>query len=254
MTSASRTTVLTIVTPEGVSFPLHLASPLVRSVAWMVDVSLIAAVIWALLNLLNPFLVVMPDIAIAFTLLALFAVELGYFILFEWLWKGRTLGKRLLGLRVMDAAGLDLSFHQVVVRNLLRFIDWLPRIYLLGGIVSLLSPRYQRLGDLAAQTIVVRVIPSFEPNLSMIEPGKFNSLRAYPHLIARLRKAVGPDESAVLLNALLRRNALDPDARAVIYAELAQLIRARSTFPAEALDGLSDEHYLGNVADILYRR
>ena len=69
---------------------------------------------------------------------------------------GRTLGKRALGIRVVSDAGGDASVGQVTVRTLLRIVDTLPILYLLGFIVALITPKSQRLGDLAGGTRVVR--------------------------------------------------------------------------------------------------
>src|SRR2546430_9794845 len=93
--------------------------------------------------------------------------------------------------------GLRLQFHQIVTRNLLRFVDSLPLFYFVGGLVSWLSPKCQRLGDLADNTIVIRSPRISEPDLDQLLAGKFNSLRQYPHLAARLRHRVSPAEAAV---------------------------------------------------------
>jgi uncharacterized RDD family membrane protein YckC len=69
-----------------------------------------------------------------------------------------TIGKRLLGLLVVDSVGQPISLRAAVLRNLLRFIDALPCFYLLGGVIMFLMPQRQRIGDLAAQTLVVRRI------------------------------------------------------------------------------------------------
>jgi len=65
------------------------------------------------------------DFARAFTVLAYFVIQIGYGIVMEWFWRGQTLGKRLLRLRVIDSQGLRLQFSQIVIRNLLRFVDML---------------------------------------------------------------------------------------------------------------------------------
>jgi len=83
-------------------------------------------------------------------------VAWSYFIVLEWLWDGRTLGKRMFGLRVISADGSPASFTAVLVRNLLRIVDFLPAFYGLGLLAIVLSSRSQRLGDLAAGTYVVR--------------------------------------------------------------------------------------------------
>ena len=83
------------------------------------------------------------------------AISLLYFFVQE-ASGGRTLGKRALGIRVVSDAGGDASVGQVTVRTLLRIVDTLPILYLLGFIVALITPKSQRLGDLAGGTRVVR--------------------------------------------------------------------------------------------------
>src|SRR5207245_1562519 len=80
----------------------------------------------------------------------------GYFILLEWLWNGQTIGKRAYKLRVINEDGSPARFTQVLIRNLLRLVDFLPAFYGLGVLVIIISPKSQRLGDLAAGTYVVR--------------------------------------------------------------------------------------------------
>jgi uncharacterized RDD family membrane protein YckC len=79
-----------------------------------------------------------------------------YFILLEWLW-GATLGKMVLGLQVVTDAGEGIGLAKSVIRNLLRFIDALPYCipYLLAAILVWTSADNQRLGDMAARTMVV---------------------------------------------------------------------------------------------------
>jgi hypothetical protein len=181
-----------------------------------------------------------------------FVIPIGYGIVTEWRWRGQTIGKRLFHLRVMDESGLRLQFSQVVMRNLFRLVDCLPLCYLVGGIACLISRRAQRLGDFAASTVVVRVQATTEPDLNQILAGKFNSFRNYPHLQARLRQRVNPAEAALALQAIIRRDAFDPQARVKLFEELADHFRSVIEFPQEATDGLSDEQYVRNVLDSLY--
>jgi uncharacterized RDD family membrane protein YckC len=67
-----------------------------------------------------------------------------------------TIGKRLLGIEVVDSAGQPITLRAAFLRTLLRFIDALPCFYLVGGVITLLMPQRQRIGDLVAQTLVVR--------------------------------------------------------------------------------------------------
>jgi len=223
---------LQIRTPEGILFSQLLAGPLTRSVAWLIDLCVILTLSISI-NFLVMFLVfVSPDLAQALTFLLMFAISIGYGMATEWYWRGQTLGKRCLRLRVVDAEGLRLHFTQIVLRNLLRFIDMLPFAYFVGGLACLLSARAQRLGDLAANTVVIRVPKIQEPDLSQVLAGKFNSFRDYPHLEARLRQRVSPYEATLALQALLRRDELDAQSRVELFNELANFFRAKVAFPA----------------------
>jgi uncharacterized RDD family membrane protein YckC len=197
--------------------------------------------------------VISPDLAMAVSTIGYFVVSIGYGVATEWAWRGQTVGKRLLRLRVMDAQGLRLQFHQVLLRNLLRFVDMLPGLYLVGGLACLVSRRGQRLGDLAANTVVVHSAKYTEPDLDQLLAGKFNSLRQHPHLEARLRQRVSPGEARLALQALVRRDELDPAARVELFAELAEHFKSVVTFPPEAVEAMPDEQYIRNVVDILFR-
>ncbi len=204
--TVDKTNSLTIRTPEGIEFSFRLAGPVTRFLAWSVDLLVILAVN----KLLNVFLgvlgIISRDIAMAAGILGYFIVSIGYGIVLEWYWHGQTLGKRLLWLRVTDASGLRLRFSQIVIRNLLRFVDSLPALYLVGGLSCLINRRAQRLGDFVANTIVVWSPRVDEPDLDQLLAGKYNSFRQYPHLEARLRHHVFPAEAQVALQALLRRD------------------------------------------------
>jgi len=249
-----RTNTLFIRTPEGVIFSQLLAGPVTRCLAWLIDLFCIFAIVMVLGVLLTLLQWVSFGVARALGILVPFVLMTGYGIALEWYWRGQTFGKRVMRLRVMDAEGLRLKFSQVVVRNLLRFVDMLPTVfYLVGGVSCLLSRRSQRLGDLVANTIVVRIPKISEPNLDQVLAGKFNSLREHPHLEARLRQRVSAAEASVALQALLRRDTLDPPARVELFGEIADYFRAKVQFPPEATGGITDEQYVRNLVDSLYR-
>ena len=243
---------LAILTPDGIQFSLPLAGPAIRGLAITVDFLVVWAVLSSLQVVLAPFQAVLPDFTGGAFVLLQFACQVLYGIALELFWGGRTIGKKLLGLRVADERGLHLRPEQVIVRNLLRPIDALPFGYLAGGLAAFLSPKAQRLGDLAAGTVVIRTRHT-APATAGLEAGKFNSFRAHPAMEARLRQRTDPAEAALLARALTRRDTLAPESRLSLFADLSARFRAKVRFPEESTRGLTDEQYLRNAADSLFR-
>ena len=234
-------------------FSFLLASPVTRFLAVSVDIACVIA-ITSSLRIVAVFVEILnPDLAAAFQVIAYFVVSIGYGILTEWYWRGQTVGKRLLRLRVLDERGLKLEFNQIVIRNLLRCVDMLPALYAVGGVVCLLTRHAQRLGDIAANTIVVRNPLILEPDLDQLRPDKWNSLHAHPHLSSRLRQRVTPRTAALVVEAILRRQDFDPPERLRLFHELAQQFKTLVPYPPEATDGVADEQYVRNVADVIFR-
>ncbi|HEX4999563.1 MAG TPA: RDD family protein [Terriglobia bacterium] len=248
-----RTNRLSVETPEGIVFSQTLAGPAMRCAAWFVDLMCILTLRMVVANLLSWLDWLSSSVGTAAQILMFFVISVGYAIFLEWAWRGQTIGKRLFGLRVLDAEGLRLKFDQIVTRNLLRFVDILPVCYLVGGVSCWLSGKLQRLGDIAANTVVVRIPVLAQPDLDQLLSGKFNSLRQYPHLAARLRQQVEPAEAAAALQALIRRDEFEPKSRVELFEYLAAYFREKVAFPQEATDGVGDEQYIRNVVDVLYR-
>lgn len=244
---------LRIQTPEGIVFAYPLAGPVSRCLAWAVDFIFILALSSGVNLLASIFRIFGNDIATGISTLIFFVISIGYGVVTEWAWRGQTVGKRCLRLRVIDVHGLRLRFHQVLMRNLLRFVDMLPACYALGGIACLFSQHAQRLGDLAANTVVVHLPKRSEPDLDQLLSGKFNSLRQHPHLEARLRQRISPTEARLALQALVRRDELEPVARVQLFTELAEHFKGLVAFPPETVELMPDEQYVRNVVDILFR-
>ena len=158
--------ILVIETPERVPLHFALASIGNRFIACAIDhtiqiVSLIVLIVlFAFISdaadLGNQFLST-PKWVKALLVVIVFVVWDGYFVLFEWLWRGQTPGKRWLKLRVIREDGRPISFFEAIVRNLLRLFDIQPAIFYSVGLISVFSTdRDQRVGDLVAGTVVVR--------------------------------------------------------------------------------------------------
>jgi uncharacterized RDD family membrane protein YckC len=244
---------LQIRTPEGILFSFLLASPIARFLAFAVDLAFIIAALTVLRFVFAFIGIFSADVAFAVQTIAYFVISIGYGVTTEWYWRGQTLGKRLLNLRVLDAHGLKLSASQIVVRNLFRAIDMLPAFYVVGGVACLCTRKSQRLGDLVAQTIVVRHPPVREPDLDQLAPGKWNSLREQPHLAARLRQRVSPRLAGGIVDAILRRQDFAAEKRLHLFHDLANYFKQLVPYPAEIIEGIGDEQYVRNVADIIFR-
>lgn len=206
-----------VLTPEYVAFHFELAGPVSRALAWALDGLVVVATAGLTVVLVAPLLP--PGFATAFGFVSYFLLEWGYGVALETAWSGQTLGKRALGLRVIQASGVRLTFPQALLRNLVRPVDRLPLLYGVGAVVALLSSRRQRLGDLLAGTVVVverrRALPAslFAPQaeLSALDSPAFRAQ------VARLSN----EEAAVLVSAALRRDELGLPARVRLFADLA---------------------------------
>jgi len=240
---------LDIKTPEGITFRLQLASPYLRFLAWFVDGLVTVVLLTLSLELLTPLLIVAPFLI---HFLGLFFIHFAYASGMEWFFRGRTLGKILLRLRVVDEAGMRLQFNQVVVRNLLRIVDSMAVFYAVGGLACLLNRKNQRLGDIAAGTIVIRHQRELAAAADVIKTEKYNSLRAYPHLVSRLRRSLTPEQTSLALRAVMRRHELEPEARLRLFEQLAAHYRALVPFPEEASTGITDEQYVRNLVEVIF--
>jgi uncharacterized RDD family membrane protein YckC len=150
-----------------------------------------------------------------------------YFVLLEWLWNGQTLGKRLFGLRVISEDGEPARFVAVIVRNLVRVVDFLPVLYGLGLVTLIVSTRSQRLGDYAAGTFVVRA-PNPRRNWSALRTvsarPRWNLADDKPPTEPTLR--VLPGEAQRLVREfVLREQRLTPAARTALAKQIAARLR-----------------------------
>jgi uncharacterized RDD family membrane protein YckC len=228
--------------PEQVALVLPLAGPTSRMLAYAVDYTVILAlqiVAVVLLVLAAPAIGHMaistfegarnhPDEVrgLVLTFIGLFlliqlVIECTYFVFWEMTTGGRSLGKAVVGLRVVRDGGFPISLRDSVVRNLLRLVDLLPWYYTVGLISIVLSRDGKRLGDLAAGTIVVRLDrPQPAPPLPD-DADDGAGFRFDRSQIARL----GPNELALLRQTLRRLGTLSPERAAeVLERSVAALI------------------------------
>jgi uncharacterized RDD family membrane protein YckC len=151
-------TTVAIDAPEHIRFEVRVAGPAPRMLAYAIDLAIrtvVAAVFFVLLALADAAPDSVGEATTGVMLLALFALEWGYFVVAESLGSGQSPGKRFVGLRVIDEAGCPATFLAIVLRNLLRAADGLPFTYAVGLLVMAGDRRFRRLGDWVAGTMVV---------------------------------------------------------------------------------------------------
>ncbi len=148
----------TIVTPEGITLELSLAGIGSRGLAALIDVIIRTVVIVGVNLALGALVFNDTSAALTFGALAVidFAIIFGYDVGFEVLGRGRTPGKMAVALRVVRVGGGPVGVTASAIRNLIRVIDFLPFAYVVGMVVMLVTTDAQRLGDVAAGTLVVQ--------------------------------------------------------------------------------------------------
>jgi uncharacterized RDD family membrane protein YckC len=233
--------------PENVVFELELAGLSARALAFSVDV-LVMMLLFGLAALTCAvFGVVLAGFARALYFVALFMIQWGYGVVLEWRWRGQTVGKRVVGTRVVSSSGLPISFGQAALRNLLRIVDVVPGGYLLGALSILFDARARRLGDIAADTLVIRVQRTLHP-FANAEAREHPRSLSQPEAFARAARSLSLPERDVMRRLAARREQLSPSVRYALFTKLAQHLEARSQLARAEF--LSEERYVLNLAGV----
>jgi len=137
--------------PEGVELSLAVAGLVSRSLAFMIDL----LVRWTGLFVVSMIFSYLGHFGSGLFLIFAFLVEWFYPVLFEVFNQGQTIGKKTMGIMVINDDGTPIDWSSSIVRNLLRFADFLPALFGFGVLSMLINKDFKRLGDLAAGTLVV---------------------------------------------------------------------------------------------------
>jgi len=129
---------------------------LVDYVIWFIGMGLVMWVFAFFLPGITAFNRISAQWATALYLFLIFLFNWGYFTLFEAFWNGRTPGKRIARIRVIQRSGRAIGLFESMARNFIRYIDQIPFFYAVGAVAIFVTRDHQRLGDLAAGTLVVR--------------------------------------------------------------------------------------------------
>lgn len=162
-------------------------------------------------------------LVIALLVVGQLVLEWVYFMICERVTGGRSIGKRAVGLRVVGEDGLPLTGRASLVRNLLRAVDVLPSSYVVGLVAIVASPRCQRLGDLAAGTIVVRLDAGAPLDLP-VDDTVARSVFRFTHAQVA---ALGPLERQLLRQTLRRVEAIDDALAAAALERTVEVLRHR---------------------------
>ena len=233
-----------MVTPEAVALQFQTANIGSRILAYLIDMVIVVVGIFlglfavALLGQASD--VVVPDwVALTLILVLLPGWWLGYFIACETLWRGRTVGKAALGLRVVTKEGGPVRFRHAAIRALLGLVDIAIASGFFAVVFILLTKDNQRLGDLVAGTLVLRE----RSGLAAPAPVSFAppaGLEAYTATLDTSRLTI--EEYQAVRTYLLRAASLPPGPRAALALQLADPLAARLRPPPPA--GISPEQFL----------
>ncbi len=236
----------TVLTPEYVEFRFTLAGLYSRFLAWLLDaVIILTGTLMALFGL-SLAMAAFPGFASALGIVLYFLVDWGYGIALETAWSGQTVGKRVLGLRVIQRSGVRIGFYHAALRNLARPVDRLPLFYLVGGLTALLNGSHQRLGDMLAGTLVVRERRLKVPAALGTALGE--GLLTDPLFVSRVKR-LSTETRELVLTTALRREELRMEARLRLFSALGQ--RLQELLALEKPAHLSDEKWTLLVAAAL---
>jgi uncharacterized RDD family membrane protein YckC len=223
-------TTVRLVTPERVEFRYTLAGPFRRALSYLIDVLVLfllgtVGVIASLALTLGSPSGVGPIFAI------LFVLTWGYGAFCEGMFNGQTVGKKALGIRVMTVEGVPITGTQAALRNLIGAVDGpFPFLYMVGLTSMVLTSRFQRLGDLAAGTMVVVEESRLGSRVPRVEAGAVGNLL----VLLPLRVSAGSEMARALSDYVRHRIRFGRDRREEIAHHLARPLRERYSLPPNA--------------------
>ncbi len=222
-------TVARVIAPERILLEFPLAGPGRRLFAYLIDqIALVGLIVGAFLA------TVMATggsgSGLGLGLVAYFVLSWGYGAFCEGLLGGQTLGKRSLGLRVISDQGAPIGLARAITRNVVGAVDGpAPFFFMLGFSSMVLSGRFQRLGDLAAGTIVVAL--ERKDRTPVERPREAEVLEIMEWLPLRIEGSARLERA--LSDYAAERHQFAPARRAEMAEPLARVLRHRYQFPAE---------------------
>lgn len=210
-----------LITPERIIFEFPLAGPFPRFCAYLLDQTCLVGLL-----LVSVFAAVAlsfgSDSGMGLILVAYFLLSWGYGAFTEAVFNGRTLGKAMIGLRVLSDQGVPISAVQAIVRNVVGAFDsFLPFLFLPGLVSMLLTAKFQRLGDLAAGTMVVHEERADRRPIVLIQEAPVKALADR----LPLRLSAGSQLTRALADYVRQRHRIGQARRAEMAEPLARPLR-----------------------------
>lgn len=255
---------LSIDTPELVSIEMPLAgigsrfiAVLVDTVLWVIGMLVVILLFSIFAPAIAAFSKISAQWAFAIVIFLFFLFNWGYFTLFEAFWNGRTPGKKIAKIRVIQRSGRPIGVFESMARNFVRYIDQIPFFYAVGVITMFVTKQHQRLGDLAAGTLVVQDREQESPLWSESGSRTFTAASftpreapVEPHTRVVLPSAAIGKLSTIDLEVLegffARRLDMPLDVRQKLAERIAAAIVAKSAL--EQPEGVSTETFLEATA------
>lgn len=230
---------------------------LIDTLIWAAALLVLGLMFYAISPAVEAFSQISYQWQIAIWFFAVFLLNWGYFTLFEAFWNGQTPGKRVAKIRVIQRSGRPIGFFESLARNLVRYVDQIPFFYAVGVLVMFITRQHQRLGDLAAGTLVVRdrehestpwhdspartfTAQIFTPPAAVPEPHTLVSLP-----VADVAK-LSPADLEVLEGFFARRLDMSINTRQSLAERIAAAIQAKSGL--QIPPGISTETFLEATA------
>jgi uncharacterized RDD family membrane protein YckC len=239
-----------MVTPEAVALEFTTANVGSRILAFLIDLVIVGVVTFAGILVLVLTDATLPEwLVVSIMVVLIPGWYLGYFAVSETLWRGRTVGKAALGLRVVTKEGGPVRFRHAAVRALLGLVDFAIGSGLFAVLFILLTRDNQRLGDLLAGTLVLRErsgLPAPAPVSFVVPPG----LESYAATLDVSGLRI--EEYQAVRAFLLRAPSLQPAPRTSLAVQLASPLAERLRPPPPR--GVPPEAFLHCVAAVYQRR
>jgi len=230
---------LTVVTPEAVVLDFRAAGLGSRTLAKMIDLLIQFFALFVSIFIVGAVAFANESAAIVMIVVLLFVIFYGYAAILETWWNGRTVGKRIFNIRVITTEGGPVRFRHAAIRSMIGTFDFFFPAP--GGLIAvsfaLLTKRSQRLGDLAAGTIVIRDRNADQP--AVFFAPAYGAEGVAQNLDTSLLDA---PHYTLIREVLLRGPELNPEARWRLTEQLADQVAARTGNPRPP--GLDGERFL----------